>query len=187
MKLMSQIKVNMPGFQSPAVGCDEPFEMLIACHERVQRMLDLLDRARMHALTKGCDANLNSAFTDVMRYFDLAAPQHHLDEELHVFPIVLAKGNQSQKELVAVLIQDHETMAHLWQSVRSILSEVLQTPRDLPVFSHRDNALIEDFRNAYAKHILNEELSIYPASTEYMTQNDFASMSEEMKVRRGVV
>jgi hemerythrin-like domain-containing protein len=89
--------------------------------------------------------------------------------------------------LVAVLIQDHETMAHLWQSVRSILSEVLQTPRDLPVFSHRDNALIDDFRNAYAKHISNEELSIYPASTEYMTQNDFASMSEEMKVRRGVV
>ena len=187
MKLMSQIKVNLPGFQSPAVGYDEPFEMLIACHERVQRMLELLDRARMHALTKGCDANLNSAFTDVMRYFDLAAPQHHLDEELHVFPIVLAKGNQSQKELVSVLIQDHETMAHLWQSVRSILSEVLQTPRDLPVFSHRDNALIDDFRNAYAKHISNEELSIYPASTEYMTQNDFASMSEEMKVRRGVV
>jgi hemerythrin-like domain-containing protein len=187
MKLMSQIKVNLPGFQSPAVGYDEPFEMLIVCHERVQRMLDLLDRARMHALTKGCDANLNSAFTDVMRYFDLAAPQHHLDEELHVFPIVLAKGNQSQKELVAVLIQDHETMAHLWQSVRIILSEVLQTPRDLPVFSHRDNALIDDFRNAYAKHISNEELSIYPASTEYMTQNDFASMSEEMKVRRGVV
>jgi hemerythrin-like domain-containing protein len=187
MKLMSQIKVNLPGFQSPAVGYDEPFEMLIVCHERVQRMLDLLDRARMHALTKGCDANLNSAFTDVMRYFDLAAPQHHLDEELHVFPIVLAKGNQSQKELVALLIQDHETMAHLWQSVRSILSEVLQTPRDLPVFSHRDNALIDDFRNAYAKHISNEELSIYPASTEYMTQNDFASMSEEMKVRRGVV
>ena len=187
MKLMSQIKVNLPGFQSPAVGYDEPFEMLIVCHERVQRMLDLLDRARIHALTKGCDANLNSAFTDVMRYFDLAAPQHHLDEELHVFPIVLAKGNQSQKELVALLIQDHETMAHLWQSVRSILSEVLQTPRDLPVFSHRDNALIDDFRNAYAKHISNEELSIYPASTEYMTQNDFASMSEEMKVRRGVV
>ena len=179
--------MNLPGFRSPAVGCDEPFEMLIVCHERVQRMLDLLDRARMHALTKGCDADLNSAFTDVMRYFDLAAPQHHLDEELHVFPIVLAKGNQSQKELVALLIQDHETMAHLWQSVRSILSEVLQTPRDLPVFSHRDNALIDDFRNAYAKHISNEELSIYPASTEYMTQNDFASMSEEMKVRRGVV
>lgn len=184
--MISQIKVNLPGFRSPAVGCDEPFEMLIACHERVQRMLDLLDRARMHALTKGCDADLNSAFTDVMRYFDLAAPQHHLDEELHVFPIVLANGNQSQKELVALLIQDHETMANLWQSVRSILSEVLQTPRDLPIFNHRDNDLMDDFRNAYAKHISNEELSIYPVCIQYMTQDDFASMSEEMKVRRGI-
>ena len=75
--MISQIKVNLPGFRSPAVGCDEPFEMLIACHERVQRMLDLLDRARMHALTKGCDADLNSAFTDVMRYFDLAASKNN--------------------------------------------------------------------------------------------------------------
>ena len=183
---MSEIKVNLPGFRSPAVGCDEPFEMLIACHERVQRMLDLLDRARMHALTKGCDANLNSAFTDVMRYFDLAAPQHHLDEELHVFPIVLAKGIQSQKEIVRVLIQDHETMAHLWQNVRSILSEVIQTPRDFPVFSQQDNDLMDDFRNAYAKHISNEELSIYPASIQFMSIHDIASMSEEMKVRRGV-
>ena len=187
MKLMSQIKVNLPGFQSPAVGYDEPFEMLIACHERVQRMLDLLDRARMHALTKGCDANLNSAFTDVMRYFDLAAPQHHLDEELHVFPIVLAKGNQSQKEIVRVLIQDHETMAHLWQRVRSVLAEVIQTPRDFPVFSHQDDYLLDDFRNAYARHISNEELSIYPSSIQFMTQHGLASMAEEMKVRRGVV
>ena len=184
---MSEIKVNLPGFRSPAVGCDEPFEMLIACHERVQRMLDLLDRARTQALTKGCDANLNSAFTDVMRYFDLAAPQHHLDEELHVFPIVLAKGNQSQKEIVRVLIQDHETMAHLWQNVRSILSKVIQTPRDFPVFSQQDNDLMDDFRNAYARHISNEELSIYPASIQFMSIHDIASMSEEMKVRRGVV
>ena len=150
-------------------------------------MLDLLDRARTHALAKGCDANLSSAFTDVMRYFDLAAPQHHLDEELHVFPIVLAKGIQSQKEIVRVLIQDHETMAHLWQNVRSILSEVIQTPRDFPVFSQQDNDLMDDFRNAYARHISNEELSIYPASIQFMSIHDIASMSEEMKVRRGVV
>ena len=187
MKLMSQIKVNLPGFQSPAVGCDEPFEMLKACHERVQRMLDLLDRARMHALTKGCDANLNSAFTDVMRYFDLAAPQHHLDEELHVFPIVLAKGNQSQKEIVRVLIQDHETMAHLWQNVKSVLVEVMKTPRDLPVFSFHENDLMNAFRNVYAKHISNEELVIYPASVQFMSKHDIASMAEDMKVRRGVV
>ena len=179
--------MNLPGFQSPAVGCDEPFEMLKACHERVQRMLDLLDRARTHALTKGCDANLNSALTDVMRYFDLAAPQHHLDEELHVFPIVLAKGNQIQKEMVGVLIQDHETMTHLWQRVRSVLAEVIQTPRDFPVFNHQDDYLLDDFRNAYARHISNEELSIYPSSIQFMTQHDLASMAEEMKVRRGVV
>ncbi|RZJ07918.1 MAG: hemerythrin domain-containing protein, partial [Rubrivivax sp.] len=31
----------------PAVGFDQPFEMLAACHDRVRRSLDLLER--LHA------------------------------------------------------------------------------------------------------------------------------------------
>lgn len=35
---------GLPGFNTPAVGFEEPFAMLEACHERVQRTLDLLQR-----------------------------------------------------------------------------------------------------------------------------------------------
>ena len=111
--MISQIKVNLPGFRSPAVGCDEPFEMLIACHERVQRMLDLLDRARMHALTKGCDADLNSAFTDVMRYFDLAANQRIIDG-------VKVKSVTHESLLVAQISQERK-----YKDDQSILKKAL--------------------------------------------------------------
>jgi len=33
---------------TPAVGFEQPFEMLAACHERVNRMLALLERLREH-------------------------------------------------------------------------------------------------------------------------------------------
>ena len=71
---------------APAAGFDEPFEMLAACHERVQRMLRLLRRLAAHLGEHGADAQAAQAAVDVMRYFDEAAPRHHDDEELHVLP-----------------------------------------------------------------------------------------------------
>jgi len=41
---------------------------------------------------QGHDARSRSAARDVLRYFDLAAPQRHDDEERHVFPRVLAQA-----------------------------------------------------------------------------------------------
>ena len=54
MQLMSQRPQGdaVPGWRAPGTGFDQPFEMLEACHERVQRMLALLAR-RGHAGAAG--------------------------------------------------------------------------------------------------------------------------------------
>ena len=52
---------------SPAVGFDEPFEMLTACHDRVRRGLDLLQRLHAHVLQHGVDDRARDAATDVLR------------------------------------------------------------------------------------------------------------------------
>ena len=51
----------------PAVGFEQPFEMLVACHERVNRMLTLLSRLREHMSSHGADDNARQAARDVMR------------------------------------------------------------------------------------------------------------------------
>ena len=73
--------IALPGFGAPAVGFDTPFEMLEACHERVQRTLALQERLCEHLQAKGCDASAQNAAHDVLRYFDIAAPLHHEDAE----------------------------------------------------------------------------------------------------------
>ena len=83
---MAQSSVSLPGFASPGVGFEQPFEMLEACHERVQRSLALLQRLVDHVDRNGHDADSRSAARDVLRYFDIAGPHHHEDEERHVFP-----------------------------------------------------------------------------------------------------
>ena len=86
-------RVSLPGLHTPGAGFDEPFEMLGACHDRVRRSLDLLQRLRDYLKTHACDDSARQAARDVLRYFDIAAPLHHEDEELHVFPPLLAGGD----------------------------------------------------------------------------------------------
>ena len=66
---------------APGAGFDQPFEMLLACHERVERMLGLLERLAQHLAEHGCTPDAAQAARDVMRYFDIAGPAHHEDEE----------------------------------------------------------------------------------------------------------
>jgi hemerythrin-like domain-containing protein len=82
---------------------EQPFEMLHACHERIVRTLVLLQRLRVHMVAHSADEQARQAAADVMRYFDLAAPQHHRDEELHVFPPMIARGEPALVDLVSRL------------------------------------------------------------------------------------
>ncbi|MFP5465887.1 MAG: hemerythrin domain-containing protein, partial [Gammaproteobacteria bacterium] len=111
----------LPG---PAPGYEQPFAMLEACHERVHRMLDLLERLRAYLPDHGADRSARDAARDVMRYFDQAAPNHHRDEELHVFPPLLAGGDADTAALVRRLQQDHVRMESAWQSARAVLARI---------------------------------------------------------------
>ncbi|RYY71287.1 MAG: hemerythrin domain-containing protein, partial [Comamonadaceae bacterium] len=95
-------RTALPGLRSPGVGFEQPFEMLEACHERVQRSLQLLARLCAHVRSQGGDDSAREAARDVLRYFDIAAPLHHEDEELHVFPPLLAHAAAHRDDAAAV-------------------------------------------------------------------------------------
>ena len=111
----------LPEFDSPAVGFEQPFEMLEACHERVRRSLVLLERLIGHVEAHGHDARSRSAAADVLRYFDLAAPLHHQDEERHVFALLEHCGDAALEASTAGLRSDHARMEALWALLRVAL------------------------------------------------------------------
>jgi hemerythrin-like domain-containing protein len=110
--------------QGPAAGFDEPFEMLAACHDRVARMLELLERLEQHLRGHGADTMAADAARDVMRYFDRAAPQHHEDEERHVLPLLRASAAAGERALAERLAADHLQMAAAWAALRPDLQAV---------------------------------------------------------------
>lgn len=163
---------------------DQPFEMLEACHERVHRMLKLLGRLREHMRQHGADSQAQQAARDIMRYFDLAAPQHHRDEELHVFPALLSDADDAMLALVSRLQQDHLQMDALWPKARHVLMAVADGA--LPQLVPEHEQALDAFAGLYGDHIAAEEEVVYPAARARLDEGALRTMGDEMAHRRGV-
>lgn len=160
---------------SPAVGFEQPFEMLRACHERVLQRLDLLERLDAHLRQHGADAQAQSAASDLLRYFDLAAPHHHEDEERHVLPRLRAQG---QAALADRLEGEHRLMHAGWQALRSTLQPVQNGEMSVLVEGWRDWAAM------YRRHIEAEEGEAFPSCLAASSDAEQRAMGEEMAARR---
>ena len=173
----------IPGFHAPAVGFEQPFAMLEACHDRVQRTLALLGRLRAHLQVQGADEAARQAARDVLRYFDIAAPLHHEDEELHVFPLLLAHGNSDVRALVQRLQADHVAMTADWAAARLPLHSLVQGAAAR--FTPGDEAALDRFGGRYGDHMAAEEGTAYPAAMAMLQPEVLAAMGREMARRRG--
>ena len=166
--------------ESPGAGFEAPFEMLDACHERVERMVALLRRIAGHLDARGgaVDEQARQAARDVMRYFDLAAPNHHLDEERHVFPALRANG---QAALADRLEAEHREMSRQWSQVRATLVDLVDGRWD-----PASGPLWEGFAALYRRHAADEDGQAYPAARSALDAAALRAMSDEMARRRGI-
>jgi hemerythrin-like domain-containing protein len=182
--------MTLPGFHSPTIGFEQPFEMLAACHERVERTLALFERLVAHVRAQGHDAASRSAAADVLRYFDLAAPHHHQDEERHVLPRLRASGMAEARALADTLEAEHRRMEALWACLREPLRAWREASdgdgpgRDFPLEAER-----QAWAALYAGHIAAEEGRAYPQAragidAQPAAAETLAGIGAEMAARR---
>ena len=168
----------LPGRPAPEAGFAAPYEMLGACHDKVQRMLDLLERLQAHLREHGPDGQAAQAARDVMRYFDLAAPLHHEDEERHVFPLLLHSEDPAWVALAGRLQQEHRDMVPAWAGLRQQLEQVA---------AGQGRALeLQAFVSLYRAHLQAEDEVAYPAACQLGNEASNADMSRDMMRRRGL-
>ena len=170
--------------ESPAAGFDQPFALLLGCHARIERMDRLLTRLLAHVRQHGCDAEATQAAAKVLRYFDVAAPLHHEDEERHVFPLLRRRGGAEFIALLDGLEADHREFAGLWQTLRPWLQQVeagTAGPADAAVAG-----AAERFGALHAAHIALENTRIFPAAQALADAAERMAMGRDMAARRGV-
>ena len=176
-------------FRAPAAGFDHPIEMWQACHDRVKRMSTLLQRLARHIGTHGADTDAQVTATSILRYFDEAAPRHHEDEEIDLFPLLLERAAGAPAAFDAARIgaairtlqAEHASLTELWQAMREPLLRVQAGEH-----ADLDEVRALAFSTRYRAHIALEESELRPALEQALDADDLRRVGRAMAARRGV-
>ena len=170
-----------PGEAAPSF--DHPLEMLHACHGKIERQLNTLQKLADHLPAHGCDQQVQQAAQGILRYFDTAGQFHHQDEEENLFPTLLALDVPNKEEietLVDRLLAQHVVMFATWGDVRAVLAKLAEgTNVPLP------EALVEKLISIYARHIHFEETELLPLAARLLSPQQIMELGKSMAGRRG--
>jgi len=173
-----------PSLFDAAVGFDDPLEMLLACHRRIERHLKTLERLHDHLTKYGVDPEASLAAQAVLRYFTRAAESHHEDEEKDLFPLLeqrIADPGERARfgALRAELESDHREIDATWSRLRKPLEGIADgLTRTLPASD------VQVFVAAYARHIVAEESALGEFFNRWLDDGDRMALGQSMSARR---
>lgn len=160
--------------------------MLKECHRRVEDQCDTLLRLVPHVAAHGSDAAAAEAAAAVVRYFDLAAPKHHADEENDLLPALFKAVEKSDTEGLQAwadrLQADHQALDAQWRALRAVLLNVMALqPATL------DDSAVNSFVQNYRTHIGFEEGELFPMAQRLLSEVVLAQIGQSMRRRRGEI
>lgn len=137
-----------------------PFVALDECHRQIAEHLDRLDGLLGHLDRFGVDDRARDEARRIEAFFSDTSQAHHRDEELKVFPNLLATGDEALVATVRLLQQDHGWIEEDWIELAPQLRAIASG------YSWYDPAelrhAIEVFLELCREHIRLEESVIYP-------------------------
>jgi hemerythrin-like domain-containing protein len=164
-----------------APGFDRPLDVLEACHDRITRQCDTLEKLLTHLPPHGSDEQARQAARAVMTYFDTAAVHHHDDEERNLFPLLEQAGAPGACDLVETLTLEHDELALLWRQLRPDLQQVEQGMAVI-----LDEGLVRRFIALYRGHLEFENTRVLPLARQVLGRSEIERLGRAMAARRGV-
>jgi len=173
------MSVSLLGTAAP--GFDRPLAVLEACHGRIAKQCDTLDKLLAHLPAHGADAQAQQAARAVLAYFDTAAVHHHDDEERNLFPLLEQAGAPGACDLVEALTLEHDELALLWRRLRVELQQI--ESGESPAL---DAALTHRFIALNRTHLEFENTHVLPLARQVLGAVEFERLGRAMAARRGV-
>lgn len=132
----------MNPFETQSVTFAEPIEMLYACHGKVRRFCGQIAMLSGYIAENGCNQLVLQTIRQISRYFNVAAPLHHEDEEENFFPLLLQYAPQA-REGVDELLRQHIGLYDNWAAVSAEFAK-LEADNAISPMRKRSNALWRD-------------------------------------------
>lgn len=172
---------------------DDPMALLLACHDKVRRFTDLALRLQAHVAAHGHDAQAREAATSILRYFELAAPLHHADEDEDLYPALLAldeaQVGADVRASIQALSDEHAALGTLWQALAPWLRGVSAGRADGTDGTNDADAAppaappVATFAARYQAHAEAEEREVYPHAAK-LSPEALARIAAAMVARR---
>jgi len=164
-----------------APGFNRPLDVLEACHERITRQCDTLEKLLAHLPAHGSDDQAQHAARAVMTYFDTAAVHHHDDEERNLFPLLEQVGAPGACDLVETLTLEHDELALLWQRLRPALQEI-----ERGMVTPLDEGLARRFVALHRSHLEFENTRVLPLARQLLGRAEIERLGRAMAARRAL-
>ncbi|MDP1592621.1 MAG: hemerythrin domain-containing protein [Gallionella sp.] len=172
---------TLSGVTAPSF--DHPLEMLRACHGKILRQCDTLQKLAAHLEHKGCDQQVQQAAQGILRYFDTAGQFHHLDEEQDLFPALRAAAGADNLTLDALLerlLAEHVFMLAAWEALHPVLSKLAEGNHAALTADLSGN-----FIRRYTDHIAIENAELLPLAARLLDPLQMELIGRRMAERRG--
>lgn len=153
------------------------------CHGRIKKQLATLSKLASYLENHGADAEAQAAAQAVLRYFRIAAPLHHEDEEINLLPVLaqlsLQHGVKQFAEWQKTILFQHQLMHEQWLYVAKQLDSI-----QAGITPTWDNDAVHGFIHLYTEHISLEENCILPLAERLFTQEQMQTLALAMQERR---
>ncbi len=164
-----------------APGFDAPLDVLAACHARIAKQCDTLDKLLAHLPAHGSDSQAQQAARAVLAYFDTAAVHHHDDEERNLFPLLELANAPGACDLVETLTLEHDELAQLWRRLRPQLAQI-----EAGANAALDPVLAQRFTQLNRNHLEFENAHVLPLARQVLNAVAIERLGRAMAARRGV-
>ncbi len=171
--------VSLLGAAAP--GFDRPLAVLEACHGRIAKQCDTLEKLLAHLPAHGADAQAQQAARAVLAYFDTAAVHHHDDEERNLFPLLEQAGAAGACDLVETLTLEHDEQALLWRRLRVELQQI-----KTGAATALDATLTRRYVAMNRAHLEFENTHVLPLARRVLGAAEIERLGRAMAARRGV-
>lgn len=164
-----------------APGFDAPLDVLEACHQRIARQCDTLEKLLAHLPHHGADVQAQQAARSVIQYFEVAAVHHHDDEERNLFMLLEEANAPGACDLAEILTLEHEAQAALWRSLRVQLAAIASAAA-----AELDAARVAHFVASHRAHLAFENAHVLPLARRMLDAAAIERLGRAMAARRGV-
>lgn len=172
----------------PLADFSQPVDLLMDCHRRIERFLQMLLRVVAETWGEPLDAAHREAMETALTYFRSAAPRHTEDEEHSLFPRMRRSSDPTVMAVLAkleALEGDHRLAEQHHARVEELGTRWLHQNRLDATATTELSGLLSDLAETYRRHIRVEDEEVFPLAAELLSTEELEEIGQEMRQRRG--